>query len=48
MCFDLKIVYNNKTYTADEIDFILRGKLIATPGIMGKGWAYNMGGLHQR
>ena len=48
MCFDLKIVYNNKTYTSDEIksDFILRGKFIVSPGIMGTGWAYNMGPIN--
>ena len=48
MKFDLKVVYNNKTYTASEIskDLILKTHLVVGPNFKGDGWAYNMGPIN--
>ena len=45
MHFDLRVVYNNKTYSADVIrrDINLNMKLAALPNRFGKGWVYNYG-----
>ena len=48
MKFDLKVVYNNKTYTVSEIskDPILKMHLVVGSNFTGEGWAYNYGPIN--
>ena len=48
MKFDLKVVYNNKTYTASDIrkDLVLSTHCVVVPNFMGGGWAYNHGPIN--
>ena len=48
MKFDLKVVYNNKTYTVSEIskDPILKMHLVVGSNFTGDGWAYNYGPIN--